>query len=170
MLKAPPVFARAKMRVLLVIAASLSGASAAHLGVHSTRIAGPAVRLRVGSASRASALMGAKCEELDTDSFSKAAQGDVPLLVDVYATWCGPCQLMAPQLDLVAESYAERVRVVKIDSDKEEALSAYLRIMGLPTLLFIKDKAVVGRIEGAMMQDEISSWIDHYFFDAPKPE
>jgi thioredoxin-like negative regulator of GroEL len=77
---------------------------------------------------------------------------------------------MAPQLELVADTYADRVRVIKIDSDKEEQLAAYLRIMGLPTLLFIKGKNVVGRIEGAMMQDEISRWIEHFFFDGPKPE
>jgi thioredoxin len=119
--------------------------------------------------SRATVTM-SKAEELNTEAFSAAAQGELPLLVDVYAHWCGPCQLMAPQLDLVAESYVDRVRVVKIDSDKEEALAQYLRIMGLPTLLFIKDKAVVGRVEGAMMQAEISALIEHYFFDGPKPE
>lgn len=150
----------------LVFASALASASALHPGTG----AAPAVRSRVRGFARTTAAMGAKAEELDSDGFSKAAQGDVPLIVDVYAHWCGPCQLMAPQLDLVADSYAERVRVVKIDSDKEEALAAYLRIMGLPTLLFIKDKAVVGRIEGAMMQDEISSWADHYFFEGPKPE
>ena len=119
--------------------------------------------------SRAAVTM-SKAEEMTTEAFSAAAQGELPLLVDVYAHWCGPCQLMAPQLDLVAESYADRVRVVKIDSDKEEALAQYLRIMGLPTLLFIKDKAVVGRVEGAMMQAEISELIEHFFFDGPKPE
>ncbi|KAJ1640782.1 thioredoxin-like protein [Pavlovales sp. CCMP2436] len=150
--------------VALLVCANISCASAL-MGTPRSAV----LRTRVRGMSRASALMGGKAEELNTEGFSVAAQGDVPLVVDVYATWCGPCQLMAPQLELVANAYEERVRVVKIDSDKEQELSAYLKIMGLPTLLFIKDKAVVGRIEGAMMQDEISSWIDHFFFDGPKP-
>lgn len=110
-----------------------------------------------------------KAREIDTESFKELAQGSRPLLVDVYATWCGPCQLMAPHLDQVADDYADRVDVVKIDADVEEELAAYLRVQGLPTLLFISERRVVGRIEGAMMKDEISSWIEHHFFDGIKP-
>lgn len=110
-----------------------------------------------------------KAEDMNVETFSAAAQASTPLLVDVYAHWCGPCQLMAPQLDKVADAYGERVRIGKIDADVEDDLAEYLRVHALPTLLFIKDKNVVGRLEGALMQDEITAWIEHLFFDGPKP-
>ena len=85
---------------LVTLGASAS-ASAVRVGARRTATGvAPPVRSRACGA-RASAMMGGKAEELDTNGFSQAAQGSVPLLVDVYAHWCGPCQLMAPQLELV---------------------------------------------------------------------
>jgi len=111
-----------------------------------------------------------------------------PLVVDAYATWCGPCLLMAPEFEAAAQDLKGKVRFVKLDTDKEEAMAARLNIMGLPTLLFLDQyqpkegeqaadeeaegaKAVLkGRIEGALRKDNIVDLCDHYFFDGPAPQ
>ena len=106
---------------------------------------------------------------------------ETPLVVDAYATWCGPCQLMAPEFEAAAEEYKGKVRFVKMDTDKEEIMASRLGIMGLPTILFLDEyksdegeaeaKAVLkGRIEGALRKDTIAALCEHYFFDGPTPE
>eukprot|EP00522_Entomoneis_paludosa_P015439 CAMPEP_0172444118 /NCGR_PEP_ID=MMETSP1065-20121228/4220_1 /TAXON_ID=265537 /ORGANISM="Amphiprora paludosa, Strain CCMP125" /LENGTH=174 /DNA_ID=CAMNT_0013194537 /DNA_START=102 /DNA_END=626 /DNA_ORIENTATION=+ len=111
---------------------------------------------------------------------------DQPLVVDAYATWCGPCLLMAPEFEAAAQELKGKVRFVKLDTDKEEAMAARLNIMGLPTLLFLDQytpkedeeedknsgaKAVLkGRIEGALRKENIVDLCEHYFFDGPAPQ
>ena len=85
---------------------------------------------------------------------------DTPLLLDVYATWCGPCQLVKAQLEQVAASFGDRVRVAKMDSDKEHEASAKLRVEGLPTLVLFRNGQEVDRIEGALMKDQIVQWVN----------
>jgi thioredoxin 1 len=83
-----------------------------------------------------------------------------PLLVDVYATWCGPCQLMSKQLNDVANELGNTIRIVKIDSDKYNNMASQLRVQGLPTiLLFDIHGNELNRIEGAMMKDQLIQWI-----------
>ena len=76
------------------------------------------------------------------------ADARTPLLVDVFATWCGPCKLIAPQLEAIAAKAGERLRIAKLDSDEEPELSTELRIAGLPTLIFLKGGQEVHRLEG----------------------
>lgn len=92
-----------------------------------------------------------------------------PILCDIYATWCGPCQLLAPQLELVAGHYGDKLRVLKIDSDEEPDVADTLQIRGLPTLLLINDMTVVARAEGALMADELKGLVDHHLFGGPSP-
>ena len=83
-----------------------------------------------------------------------------PLLVDVYATWCGPCQLMSKQLVDVAEALGDTIRIVKMDSDQYTEVSSHLRVQGLPTIiLFSPNGTEIKRIEGAMMKDQLIQWI-----------
>jgi len=107
-------------------------------------------RLRPGEVSK---LNGAELTiELD--------QAATPLLLDVYATWCGPCQMMAPHLEAAARSLGNRVRVAKIDSDEEGAWATKLRVGGLPTLiLFDKQGKEVARQEGALMEQQLISMV-----------
>jgi thioredoxin len=114
-----------------------------------------------------------------------------PLVVDAYATWCGPCLLMAPEFEAAAQDLKGKVRFVKLDTDKDEAMAARLNIMGLPTLLFLDKyeaavveegadetgkeagtaKAVLkGRIEGAMRKDNIKDLCEFHFFGGPEPK
>lgn len=84
-----------------------------------------------------------------------------PLLLDVFATWCGPCQFMAPHFSAVAKKLGNRVRVVKIDSDAEPTMASYLRVGGLPTvLLFDRRGNEVRRQEGAMVESQLMKMVE----------
>eukprot|EP00438_Fugacium_kawagutii_P030438 Skav216223 [mRNA] locus=scaffold238:376997:377854:+ [translate_table: standard] len=84
------------------------------------------------------------------------ADSTTPLLLDVYATWCGPCKQMEPQLAAAAKKLGNKIRVAKMDSDEEGDTSTKLRVGGLPTLiLFDRSGQQVQRFEGAMMEDQI---------------
>ena len=109
---------------------------------------------------------------------------DTPLVIDAYATWCGPCLLMAPEFEIAASSLLGKVRFVKLDTDLEPQMASRLGIMGLPTLLFLdknrEDAEAVAegkapaavlkeRIEGALRQQSIVDLCEYHFFDGPMP-
>lgn len=89
-------------------------------------------------------------EELTTSSAT-------PLMLDVFAVWCGPCKLMAPQLDEAALELGDTVRVAKIDSDKFPEWSSRLNVSGLPTIILFDGMTgkELQRVEGALMKDDL---------------
>jgi len=100
---------------------------------------------------------------------------DVPLVIDAYASWCGPCKLMAPEFETAAQELEGRVRFVKLDTEKEEQMASRLHIQGLPTILFlsklgdglsggINGGALRDRIEGAINKEDILSLCEKHFF------
>ena len=107
---------------------------------------------------------------------------DMPIVIDAYATWCGPCLLMAPEFEKAAQELKDKVKFLKLDTDKEVEMAGRLNIMGLPTLLFLEKgnegeeedgqpKAMLKeRIEGALTKDSIVSVCNYHFFGGPRPE
>jgi thioredoxin len=85
------------------------------------------------------------------------AGSDLPVLVDFYATWCGPCQMMATILTQVNDQLKGHIKIVKIDSDKYPQLASKYQITALPTLLLFKDGQPVDRIEGVLSTDQLVS-------------
>ncbi|MEM9542658.1 MAG: thioredoxin [Cyanobacteria bacterium P01_E01_bin.42] len=83
------------------------------------------------------------------------AQTPKPVLVDFYATWCGPCKMMVPILDQVSQQMGDRLQVVKIDSDKYPQLASKYGIEALPTLVLFKDGQPVDRIEGVVQPPQL---------------
>ena len=90
------------------------------------------------------------------NSFEELVSGsDLPVLVDFYANWCGPCQMMSPILEQVSAQMKKRLQVVKIDTDKYPHLASQHHIHALPTLVLFKQGKPVERIEGVMPADAL---------------
>jgi thioredoxin len=83
------------------------------------------------------------------------AGSDVPVLVDFYATWCGPCQMMSPILQQVSTQLKGRLQVVKIDTDKYPQIGNQYQIHALPTLVLFKNGEPVERIEGVVPAEQL---------------
>jgi thioredoxin len=89
-------------------------------------------------------------------SFEDLLSGsDVPVLVDFYATWCGPCQMMVPILEQVNAQLQGRLQIVKIDTDKYPQLASQYQVYALPTLVLFKNGQPVERIEGVVPADQL---------------
>ena len=82
-------------------------------------------------------------------------KSDVPVLVDMFATWCGPCKMMAPVVAQLAEEYKGSVKVGKLDIDQNVDIVAQYKIISVPTFLVIKDGEVVKKLIGAVSKEEL---------------
>jgi len=91
---------------------------------------------------------------------TQGSSKSTPLLLDVFAVWCGPCQFMAKQLQEAAQTWGDRVRVAKMDSDQHPQYAAQLKVQGLPTLILFHHGAEVARMEGALTKDQVVEWVE----------
>lgn len=101
-----------------------------------------------------------KVVEMTDDNFTRAAlESPVPVLVDFWAAWCGPCRAMAPHVEALAEAYDGKVRVGKVDADGNQDIVAKLDVRSLPTFLVIKQGQVVGQIVGAVPKSRLEDLV-----------
>ena len=99
--------------------------------------------------------------EVDEDGFGRhVTNSDIPLLVDVWAPWCGPCRAMAPMFERAAQQLEPNVRLLKLNSDNAQALSSRLNISGIPTLLLMRGGREIARHSGAMDARNIVAWTE----------
>ncbi len=87
-------------------------------------------------------------------------KSDMPVLVDYWAEWCGPCRMIAPILDEIATEYAGRVKVAKLNIDENPATPPKYGIRGIPTLMLFKDGSVAATKVGALSKSQLASFLD----------
>ncbi|XP_053677283.1 thioredoxin-2-like [Anopheles nili] len=99
----------------------------------------------------------------DSEDFNNKLEsaGDLLVVVDFFATWCGPCKVIAPKLEEFQNKFSEKIVVVKVDVDECEDLAATYNISSMPTFLFIKRKEVLGQFSGANA-DKLENHIQQY--------
>lgn len=93
--------------------------------------------------------------------FSEIINSDVPVLVDFFATWCGPCQMLSPVLKQVKDSLGERISIIKIDVDKNQGLASQYQVRGVPTMMLFQNGKQLWRQSGVLSKEEIVQIILH---------
>lgn len=96
------------------------------------------------------------------EKFSEIINGSTPVLVDFFAEWCGPCKAMKPVLDEAKQRLGDKVRIIKIDVDKNNILSQKLEIRSVPTLILYLNGKIMWRASGARPLNELIEIIERY--------
>ena len=101
-------------------------------------------------------------EHFTSASFEQAVAGDKPVLVDFFATWCGPCRMIAPSVEEIAAAFDGRAVVGKVDVDEEPGIAQRFGVMSIPTLIFMKGGKVVEQAVGARGKADIAAMIERH--------
>lgn len=117
----------------------------------------PAVAARCGACH--GPLFSARPTEVDEIGFERHLRSsDIPLLLDVWAPWCGPCRMMAPQFERAAAVLEPEVRLLKLNADEAPNVSARLGVRGIPAMYLLRNGSVLAQTAGAMNTDGIVRW------------
>ncbi|MCW3033164.1 MAG: thioredoxin [Solirubrobacterales bacterium] len=98
--------------------------------------------------------------EATPDAFAQELASSLPVLVDFWAPWCGPCRMVSPTVERLARENAGRLKVVKLNVDEAPAISARYDVRGIPLLLLIRDGAEVDRLTGAAPPARLQAWLE----------
>ncbi|HKL23418.1 MAG TPA: thioredoxin [Candidatus Nanoarchaeia archaeon] len=100
-------------------------------------------------------------KDLTLDNFEEEViNSELPIIIDFYADWCGPCQMMKPVFAGLSEEYEGKLKFMKLDTQSEEGLAMKFGIQGIPALVLLKDQKEIGRIVGFMGEDQLRGKID----------
>jgi thioredoxin 2 len=96
----------------------------------------------------------------DDDFAEVAERAPIPVLVDLWATWCGPCRMVSPALERIATDRAGELKLVKVDVDQAPRLSQRFEVRAVPTLMVLRDGEVLARQPGAAPEPALRTWLD----------
>jgi thioredoxin 1 len=96
----------------------------------------------------------------DTTFNTEVLESRIPVLVDYWAEWCGPCKMIGPILDESADSYADRLSIAKVNVDENQSVPSRYHVRGIPTLMLFKNGAVVATKVGALSKAQLAAFID----------
>ena len=91
---------------------------------------------------------------------NEVIRSDIPVMIDFYAEWCGPCRMMSPVIEEFAKDYDGRIKIGKINVDEESDLAMRFGVQSIPSFIFIKDGKVIDRITGAMPKPVLRNYLD----------
>ena len=99
-------------------------------------------------------------EITDSNFAVEVEQSDIPVLIDFWAVWCGPCRIIAPTVEELAKEYGGKVKVMKLNTDENPDIASRYKIMGIPTIMFFKDGQKIDQIVGAVPKPQLKAKID----------
>ena len=91
---------------------------------------------------------------------NEVLKSEIPVVVDFWAEWCGPCKMMSPVMDELSEELSGKVKVVKVNVDEAQNVASEYGIMSIPTMVLFKNSNEIARLSGAMPKDPIIHWLE----------
>ena len=118
---------------------------------------------KAGCGQCKNSLLETKPLAFDAASFDNhVANNEIPVVVDFWAPWCGPCQMMGPSFEEAAESFSLKARFAKVNTEEQQAIAARFGIRSIPTVIVFKDNKEIDRMSGALTSVQIKEWVSKF--------